>query len=149
MATHLTPHDAQQSLSAHVAAKGDEIRAKYGPVIGWNELLRILEDRQCARYPCEIVFDQRPLEAGEFAYPLAKGARPEDGFTVYVHPLFLADLRRVPWLVFYQLVRVNYGPFASAEDAETFGAHALGLEKDSYYQALCQMANLVEKSVTS
>jgi hypothetical protein len=149
MATHLTPHDAQQSLHAHVTAKGDEIRAKYGPAIGWNELLRILEDRQCVRYPCEIVFDQRPLEAGELAYSLAKGARPEDGFTVYVHPLFRAKLERVSWLVLYQLVRVNYGAFASSEDAEVFGAHALGLDKESYYQALCEMADLVEKPVTS
>lgn len=34
MATHLTGAEARQSLNAHVAAKGAEINAKYGPQIG-------------------------------------------------------------------------------------------------------------------
>ena len=143
MATQLTADDAKQSLTTHVAAKGDEIRDKYGPAIGWNELLRILEDRQCVRYPCEVVFDQKLLQPGEFAHPVPKGAQPEDGFAIHVHPFFMTDLQRVPWLVLYQLVLVNYGPFASPDDAETFGAHALGLAKDCYYQALCEMADLI------
>ena len=50
-------------------------------------------------------------------------------------------LERVPPLVLYQLVLVNYGDFASADDAETFGANALGLSKDDYYRALCEMAD--------
>ena len=41
----------------------------------------------------------------------------------------------------YQLVLVNYGEFASAADAETFGATALGISKDEYYEALCEMAD--------
>jgi hypothetical protein len=53
----------------------------------------------------------------------------------------MTQLERVPYLVLYQLVLVNYGPFASADDAETFGAAILGLSKDDYYQALCQMAD--------
>ena len=43
------------------------------------ELRQILEDRACVRYPCEVVFDAGPLEPGEFAHPVAKGERPEDG----------------------------------------------------------------------
>ena len=78
MATRLTADDARQSLNAHVAAKGAEIRAKYGPSIGWRELRRLLEDRAHVRYPCHIVFDAAPLEPGEFAHPVARGNRPED-----------------------------------------------------------------------
>ena len=33
------------------------------------------------------------------------------------------------------------GEFASADDAETFGAMALGLAKDTYYELLCGMAD--------
>jgi len=143
MATKLTADDARQSLTAHVAAKGTEIREKYGPNIGWKELLRLLEDRTCVRYPCEIVFDAALLNAGEFAHPVAKGDRPEDGFTMYVHPFFLTQLPQVPHLVLYQLVLVNYGEFASRDDAEAFGASALGLTKDEYYAALCEMADQI------
>lgn len=141
MATQLTAADARQSLNVHVAAKGAEINAKYGPHIGWTELLRILEDRACVRYPCKVEFDAANLQPGEFAHPAATGTRPEDGFILYVHPLFMTNLARVPLLVLYQLVLVNYGAFASPEDAETFGAHALGISQEAYYAALCEMAD--------
>lgn len=141
MAMQLTADDARQSLNAHVATKGAEIHAKYGPRIGWKELQHILEDRACVRYPCQIVFDAVGLQPGEFAHPVPLGERPEDGFTMYVHPLFMTDLARVPLLVLYQLVLVNYGEFASPDDAETFGAAAAGLSRDDYYAELCALAD--------
>jgi hypothetical protein len=118
-----------------------EIFAKYGPRIGWKELQLILRDRECVRYPCEIAFDAAPLLDGEFAHPVPKSERPEDGFTMFVHPLFMTQLERVPHLVLYQIVLVNYGEFASPEDAEIFGASALGISKDEYYETLCELAD--------
>lgn len=141
MPKHLTLDDARQSLSAHVAAKGGEIRAKYGPHLGWHQLLEVLNDRAFVRYPCAIVFDAGPLLEGEFAHPVARTERPEEGFTIHVHPFFATQLERVPFLVLYQLVLVNYGEFASPADAEIFGASALGLSQDDYYHALCEMAD--------
>ena len=140
MEKQLTADDARQSLTAHVATKGEEIRQKFGPTIGWNELIQILADRSACRYPCEVAFDAEPLEPGEFAFALPKGARPEDGFKICVHPHFADQPERVVYLVLYHLVTVNYGPFAASEDAETFGASVLGLSKDDYYNRLCEMA---------
>ncbi|HTY88543.1 MAG TPA: hypothetical protein VMB80_13835 [Candidatus Acidoferrum sp.] len=143
MAIQLTAEDARQSLNAHVAARGAELRAKYGPRIGWLELQQLLTDRSQVRYPCEVVFHAGPLQPGEFAHPVARGERPEDGFVMHVHPVFLTQLSQVPALVLYQLVLVNYGEFASADDAETFGAAALGISRDEYYQTLCALAGQV------
>lgn len=98
-------------------------------------------DRAYVRYPCEIVFDASALNPGEFAHAVAKGKTPEEGFTMHVHPVYMLDLARVPGLVLYQLVAVNYGEFASADDAETFGANALGLSRDDYYATLCELAD--------
>ena len=141
MATTLTADDFKQSLNTHVATKGEEIREKFGPEIGWKELLQVLEDRSLVRYPCEIVFDSAPLLEGEFAHAMPNSENPQDGFKIYVHPFFSLQLARVPHMVFYQLVRVNYGEFASADDAEVFGASALGLAKDEYYEMLCELAD--------
>jgi hypothetical protein len=134
----------QQSLSDHVLDKGREIHAKYGPQIGWAELERMLQDRAVVRYPCEIRFSSERLESGELAYPEPLGESPEEGFRMWVHPAFVAMRGMVPHLVLYQLVAVNYGDFASADDAETFGAAALGLERDDYYQLLCTLADDLE-----
>jgi len=141
MATRLTADDVRQPLNAHVAAKGAEVCAKYGPGLGWRELQRLLEDRAAVRYPCAVAFDAAPLEPGEFAHPVARGERPEDGYTIFVHPYFMTQLEAVPGLVLYQLVLVNYGEFASADDAETFGAAALGISRDEYYERLCALAD--------
>ena len=141
MAKQLTADDARQSLAAHVEAKGVEIFCKYGPHIGWEQLPRLLADRAYVRYPCEIAFDAAPLQSGEFAVPLQKGERPEEGFTMCVHPIFLTQLGEVPALVLYQLVALNYGVFASAHEAETFGAAALGLTRDEYYDRLCKISD--------
>jgi hypothetical protein len=143
MSTTLTAGDARETISAHVAAKGLEIREKYGPDIGWETLQQILLDRTCVRYPCKIVFDSSPLLPGEFAHPMPSGDHPADGFTLYVHPIFLRQREQVSFLVFYQLVLVNYGEFAATEDAEIFGASALGLPREEYYSRVCQMADQI------
>ncbi len=141
MATQLTAEDAKQSLTAHVEAKGIEVFVKYGPGMGWGGLQRLLADRAYVRYPCEIEFEAAPLLPGEFAHPVQKGARPEDGFTMFVHPIFMLQLEQVAYPVLYQLVAVNYGEFASFDEAETFGAAALGLTRDEYYAELCAMTD--------
>lgn len=147
MPMQLTADDFKESLNAHVSVKGREIRGKYGSEIGWMELLRILSDRSVVRYPCEIVFGAEPLLEGEFAHPVPNGENPQSGFRIYVHPFFAHQLARVPYLVLYQLVRVNYGEFASADDAEAFGAGALGLSRDEYYAILCGLADELAASV--
>lgn len=139
MPTQLTADDARLSLGAHAAAKGAEIFAKYGPAIGWRELRLILEDRACVRYPCELVFSADPLQPGEFAHPVPNGPQPEAGFKLFVHPLFMTQLAEVPMLALYQLVAVNYGEFASGDDAVEFASAALGLSPDDYYRKLCEL----------
>lgn len=141
MATPLTSQQAQDSLTAHAAATGGAIHERYGPHLGWKELQQVLQDTSCVRYPCEIVFDSSGLLPGECAHPVGKGERPEDGFLMYVHPLFMTQLDRVPYLVLYQLVLVNYGDFAGAEDAEVFGANALGISQEDYYRTLCELVD--------
>jgi hypothetical protein len=59
----------------------------------------------------------------------------------------MMQLEQVPLLVLYQLVLVNYGAFASSDDAETFGAAALGLARDEYYGTLCRLADELEQAV--
>ena len=141
MAQQLTAADAQVSLTSHVATKGAEICARFGPGLGWADLQVLLEDRAYVRYPVKIEFDSTELQPGEFAHPVAHGERPEDGYTMFVHPIYLTQLAQVPVLVLYQLVVVNYGEFACHEDAEVFAAAALGLGREEYYETLCGLAD--------
>ena len=149
MPQQLTLDDAKQSLTAHLASKGAEIREKFGPRFGFAEMERLLADRDYTRYPVEIVFSASVLQDGEFAHPVAKSGNPADGFTMHVHPYFTTQLAYVPALVLYQLVLVNYGDFASPTDAEIFGASVLGMTQEDYYQGLCEMADMVSEGIAT
>ncbi len=143
MARLLHATAASPNLGELVAAEGAVVRQKYGDRLGWDELLQLLNDRALVRYPCEVRFDAEPLLPGEFAHPVAKGKDPKEGFIIYVHPVYANQLPRVPLLVLYQLALVNYGESATAEDAETFGSVALGMSREDYYDALCQLSSQV------
>ena len=143
MARHLKPDEVHCNLAAELTAKANEIRQKYGPEIGWSELQRLLEDRECAPFPCEIKFDADPLLPGEFGHPVPKGASREQGFTIYLHPWYASQLSRVPYLVLHQLALINYGESATLDDAEIFGSLALGLSKEDYYRALCELSGQI------
>jgi hypothetical protein len=148
MSRQLTAADAKQSLIEHVAARGAEVCLRYGPVLSWDGLARLLEDRRFVRYPCEVVFDASRLMEGEIGHPEPKGELPEQGFTMYVHPAFATNRDEAVAIVLYQLVVVNYGEFAAADEAESFGAAALGIGRDDYYAMLCEVADRVGESPT-
>ena len=139
-----TPATAKHSLGDHVADKGAQLYAKYGPRIARQQLQEVLLDRSLVRYPCTVDFSTDGLRDGELAYPHPLGDTPEDGFSIRVHPLFMTELELVPHLVLYQLVAVNYGEFASSDDAEAFGAAALGLDPQDYYDSLCRLADQLD-----
>jgi len=143
MARHANAAGIRQALSAQVAAEGTEVWTKYGPNIGWPELLKLLQDRSCVRFPCDLRFDAGPLLPGEFAHAIARGKKPEEGYIIYIHPLYECQLQRVPYLVLHQLVLVNHGERATADDAETFGSCALGLSKAEYYTSLCELSGQI------
>jgi hypothetical protein len=149
MAQILTLDDARSSLSGHLADRGAAIHAKYGPSVGWAELQKILQDKECCRYPVEIAFAETHLQDGEFAHPVAKSEDPNDGYVMEVHPFFATEPAVVPALVLYQLVLVNYGDFASPEDAETFGAAVLGIDREAYYDQLCELADMVSTGIAT
>ena len=137
----LTEEDGRRALRDHAAEKGAEGRAKAGGRVGWAELSALLEDRSVVRYPTRVVFDDRPLEPGEFAWARPLGERPSDGFEIVVHPYFRDREEDLPLLVAYHLVAVNYGEIATREEAEAFGAALLGLEVDDYYERVCRLAD--------
>ena len=141
MTHQVTAEEGRESLNAHVETRGREVFARYGPRIGWVELQRLMADRTCVRYPCDLAFESGPLQPGEFGYAEPCGEQPEAGFKLYIHPYYLAQPDRIPYLALYHFVRINYGEFACADDAETFGAAALGLSKDEYYAELCRLVD--------
>lgn len=128
----------------HVVEKALALREKYGRFIDYATLLEILEDRECVRFPTRLEFNSQPIDDGFFAVarPVSAG-HPSKGYIIYIHEHFKDRLGDVPALALYHLVAVNYGDIATREDAELFGAAALGMDKDEYYRLLCRLADQI------
>lgn len=141
MGRKLTADDARLALNGHVCERAALARRRYGPHIDVPALMRILEDREIVRYPVTLRFDAAPLQPGEFAFAAQRGARPSEGFDLFVHPHFRDRCDDLPLLIAYHLVCVNYGEIVTHEQAERFGATLLGLDVDEYYRRLCDLAD--------
>ncbi len=118
-------------------------RLRYGPEIDADASLRILDDREIVRYPVGVRFASDGLQPGEMAHPEPMGDHPRHGFCLFIHPAL--ELRREAWplIIAYYIPSVNYGDIIEPEDCEAFGAAMLGMDVETYYQRLCELADSV------
>jgi len=135
--------EARLALHEHLVDKATSARLRHGLLIDADAILRILNDRETVRYPVEIAFDADPLEPGEFAYPQPLGEHPADGFRLCLHPWFEPTPEVWPLLIAYHIPTINYGEIGGPAEAELFGATLLGIDREEYYNALCELADSI------
>jgi len=143
MAKKLTEDDGRRALRDHIVDRAQRARVKYGLYIDYDVMRRLLEDREFVRYPVTLVFDAAALKPGEFAHAESIGDTPADGFRLVIHPWFETQFENLPLLIAYHIVDINYGEIATAAEAELYGSTLLGLETESYYAALCELADSI------
>lgn len=138
----LTIEEGQQAMKAHAREKGYRLHVKY-PVINRNILSQILCDSEFVKYPTSILYDRSRIESGLFAVAEKIFDAEHPRYVIYVHDFFKFMPDKLPHLVLYHLVSVNYGDFASDEAALEFGSAALNCDKEAYYQMLCELSDLI------
>ena len=143
MARHLTEKDAQIALKDHLGDKAMNARLTHGMYIDADTIIKMLDDATFVRYPVSIRFDDEFLQQGEFAMPIPLGDHPSKGFCICIHPYFEQQPDAWPLLIAYHIPSINYGEIVSHEEAEHFGATLLGLDIETYYNALCELADSI------
>ena len=141
MAEEVTIEQGQQALAEHAREMGCDLRAKYGALTDHSSLLRLLEDSDFVRFPVTLMFESRRIEPGLFGFVEGVSDNPSDGYTLVLHPHFQDRAEDLAALVLYQLVKVNYGDFATCHDAECFGAAVLDMEQEAYYEFICRLTD--------
>ncbi len=136
-----TEQDGKLALFEHIEAKANEARLRYGLYIDTETIIRMLDDRTVVRFPVGVRFDAEGLEPGEPAYPMPLGERPNEGFCLFIHPALEEQTDLLPLVIAYYIASINYGEIVTSEEAELFGATLLGLETESYYQAMCEIVD--------
>jgi hypothetical protein len=139
----LTLEDGRRALGIHLLEKGHRLRQKYGKFIDYETLFKILEDREFVRFPTRLVFDSSKIGKGMLAVAEMVSQNSSDGYILFTREYFKTREADLPAVVFYHLVTVNYGDFATYNEAEEFGSAALGLDKEYYYQYLCRLADQI------
>lgn len=109
----------------------------------YSQRQQILKDPEFVRYPTHIKFDSQKLEVGMFGAAERLSTDSKDGYIIYIHEFFKSRPGDLAALVFYHIVTVNYGDFATYNEAEEFGSAALGMDKDTYYQYICRLADSI------
>lgn len=128
------PIDHSKKHTLRVKAR--QMREKLGPHPRWAALQVLLADRKFLPVPCEIVFDADLLLPGEFAHTVPTA----DSYLICIHPVYADQNDALPLVALQQLALVLGGPRVSPEEAEEFGATCLGLSREEYYAALCELA---------
>ncbi len=141
----LTVEHGRKAFAHHVIERALALREKYGPVIDDEVIPAILEDRDFVRYPTRVEFDSSKIEPGFFAAVEAVAGSPANEHIIFLHESFRGRSEDIANALLYQLVVVNYGDIATREEAELFGATALGMEQEDYYQLLCRLADQIPR----
>lgn len=124
-------------------------RIRYGLYIDADVNVGMLSDPRRVRYATALDFDGGRLEPGEFAWAEPFGDHPGDGFHLQVHPCFALRQEIWPLLNAYHIPSINYGEFVTRERAELYGARLLGLDGETYYRALCELADSIPQESTA
>lgn len=135
--------EAARAFDEHLVHKANEARLRYGLYIDEDAVVRMLRDRAVVRYPTTLAFDSSSLLPGEFGYARPLGFHPSDGFALLLHPCFESQPDIWPLLIAYHIPAINYGEICESHHAELFGATLLGLEMETYYRALCELADSI------
>lgn len=140
----LTLDDGKLAMVDHAKERGHLLYQKYGPSITDDVLFQILKDEDFIRFPVTIEYSREKVGGGTFAVTEQRSEKADEGYVIYIHDYFQGKEGCLAPLVFYQLVQVNYGDFATYEVAEAFGSEALGMNQEDYYQYLCRMADAIQ-----
>lgn len=142
---NLTLEDGRKALGVHALEKGHQLYKKYGKISDYSMLLIVLKDEEFVRHPTRIEFSSSNIEAGSFGFAERISKDSSDGYVIYIHEYFKNQGEDLPALVLYQLMAVNYGEFATYNEAEEFASAALGMDKEKYYQYICRLTDLIPK----
>jgi len=133
----------QDSLREHLLAQAVVAHQKHGPVTA-DKLEALLHDPDCLRYPVRLVFEFGEMAMNQFAQPDFDWRNQEqNGRVLYVRPLLRGRPDLLPLAVAYMIPLINYGDIVTDEHCLRYGAALLGMMEEEYYQAICNLADLV------
>jgi hypothetical protein len=131
----------QESLRGHLAAQAVVAHQRYAPITR-ESLERMLQDRECVRYPTRLVFEFGEMAMHQFAQPDVDPRDPTGASRVlYLRPSLQNRPELLVRAVAYMIPALNYGEIITDAPCVSYGAALLGMMEDEYYQQVCALAD--------
>ena len=137
----------EDSLLNHLRHQATEARARHGGLRPGN-LDTFLNDRDCVRYPTRLVLEFGDMSPHQFAQPDRdyRNNHPE-ARVLYLRPILGRRPDLIALAVSYMLPLLNFGSVVSDEHCLEYGATLMGLDVNSYYDRICELADFVGAEV--
>lgn len=125
-----------ECLRVHALLAARRAVARLHSPLSADNLGQFLLDSACLRYPTTLEFDSEGLESNQFAQPFLEERDGVRCCVLRVHPRYESNAEAIPYFVAYMAAAINYGPLASPDLCEEYGASLMGLETDVFYTTL-------------
>ncbi len=142
MSTEELIKEGEDSLLGHIYEKAQHARSKYG-TLTHREIERFLSDPDIVRKPTRLIFEFGEMAANQFAQPEPDPRDIENAFAIYLRPELRQHPDLIPLAVSYVLPLINYGDIITDHHCTIYGALLMGMTENSYYNAICKMADLL------
>lgn len=126
------------SLERRLIEQAEEARARHGGLRPGN-LETFLADRDAVRRPTRLVLELGEMSPHQFAQP-EPDIRSPDGIMLYLRPELAGRPDLLVLAISYMIPVINYGEIITDHHCMAYGAALLGLDADTYYQRICDMA---------
>ena len=129
----------EDSLKNRLHDQALEARERHGKFSPGN-LETVLNDRDTVRHPTRLVLEYGEMGMHQFAQP-EKDVRNPDGVMLYLRPALGQRPDLICLAVSYMIPIINYGPIISDEHAIEYGSTLMGMDHDTYYNSICELAD--------
>ncbi len=136
-----TVNSLDEALIEHARMAAQRAKNRLGGPLTPENLHRFLTDKECLRYPTEIVFERTGLESHQCAQPFYRDDAHGKQCLLHVDPLLSNQPQFLYLVVAYMAAAINYGDAATPALAELHGSLLADMTPDVFYEKICQAAD--------
>lgn len=129
------------ALRDHALGTAQRVLSRLGGPLDARTLEQFMALEGGLRYPTELRFDGKGLEAHQFAQPAFRGAGRKRRCVLHIHPRYEEQVDAHPYIVAYMVAAINYGAAATGSLCELLGAALVGMSVDDFYEKICYLAD--------
>ncbi len=132
----------EDSLTSRLRDQAGEALERHGK-FGPGNLETFLSDSDSVRYPTRLVLEfSAELGMHQFAQPEQDIQNP-GGIMLCLRPVLGKRPDLLAFAVSYMIPVINYGKIIGDEHCLEYGSALMGLDKETYYQRICEVAEFV------